>query len=353
VSVLESTTLNPEGTAAAPSLSALASVLVIDDEEIVGNAVSALLNSQGFDVVVVRSGQEGVEVLRRRHIEVAIADLVMPGLDGIRTISALKEVDPNIEVIVLTAHVTAGSAIAALRQGACDFLQKPTRIAELRPAVVQAMEKRRAKLSRLDTRIRAIIDTAQEAIVLFDREGVVWEFNPRAEQIFGWSREQVVGRKLGDFAIPPKLLDAFRTHVEAAYRDGKAPHDGCIEVVALRQNGEEFPFEISTSAVETPGGKLLSTFGRDVTDRKQAEKATRESEAKLQVIFDGVEAGIFLIDPKTHRIVDVNPPALKLVGADRDAVIGSICHRFVCPAECGHCPATDLAQQVDNSNAFY
>ena len=69
----------------------------------------------------------------------------------------------------------------------------------------------------------AVIEAAQEAIVLFDREGVVREFNPMAEQIFGRSREQAVGRNLMDFAIPPRLIDTFKMHLEAAYREGKIP----------------------------------------------------------------------------------------------------------------------------------
>ena len=168
-----------------------------------------------------------------------------------------------------------------------------------------------------------------------DKEGVVWDLNPQAVGMLGRSREQTVGRNLADFAIPPRLRDGFRNHLETAYREGKDPLTGCLEVYALRENGEEFPIEISTAIIETPQGKLLCTFARDITERKRAEKATQESEAKLQAIFDGVRTGIFLIDPETHRIVDANPVALELVGAKRERVVGSVCHKFVCPADLG------------------
>jgi PAS domain S-box-containing protein len=69
----------------------------------------------------------------------------------------------------------------------------------------------------------------------------------------------------------------------------------------------------------------------------------------LQAIFEGVETGIFVIDPETHQIVDANPVALALTGGCRDKVVGAVCHKFVCPAEVGRCPATDLGQTVDNS----
>jgi PAS domain S-box-containing protein len=83
--------------------------------------------------------------------------------------------------------------------------------------------------------------------------------------------------------------------------------------------------------------------------RQRAEAAVQESESRLQAIFDGVEAGILVIDAETHRIVDANPMALDLIGLSRDRVAGAECHKFVCPADRGRCPVTDLGQSVNNS----
>ena len=77
--------------------------------------------------------------------------------------------------------------------------------------------------------------------------------------------------------------------------------------------------------------------------------AFEESQAWLRALFEGVETGIFVIDPETHTIVDANPLALQMVGRPRERVVGALCHKFVCPALEGHCPATDLGQTVDNS----
>ena len=346
MSIREKATIEPGSNSGGAS--ALASILVIDGEEIACTTLSALLKDDGFYAVTAQSGKEGVELLRVRKFDVVIADLMMPGMECIQTIPALKEVDPDVEVIILTGSVTVESTIAALRQGACDFLQKPASMAQLRPALL-ALNKRRGELTRGEACSRAVIETAREVIVLLDREGVVRGFNPAAEQIFGLSREQAMGRNLADFAIPPRLLEVFHRHLDVAYRDGRDPAHGSVEVLALRQNGEEFPLEISIAGIETPQGKLLSTIGRDTTERKRVMEALRASEAKLRIIFDGVEAGIFLIDPMTHRIVDANSPAHELVGADRNAVIGTVCQKFVCPAYYGRCPVTVLGQEVDNS----
>ena len=79
------------------------------------------------------------------------------------------------------------------------------------------------------------------------------------------------------------------------------------------------------------------------------ERDLREMRDRIQALFASVETGIFIIDPETHRIVEANPVALSLVGAAPEKIAGAVCHSFVCPAEEGRCPVTDLGQQVDNS----
>ena len=77
--------------------------------------------------------------------------------------------------------------------------------------------------------------------------------------------------------------------------------------------------------------------------------ALRESEERLKTIMDGIQAGILVVDAKKHVIVDVNPCATELIGAAREKIVGHVCHKFVCPAEKGKCPVTDLKQGMDNS----
>jgi PAS domain S-box-containing protein len=109
------------------------------------------------------------------------------------------------------------------------------------------------------------------------------------------------------------------------------------------------PTSREREAARRPREDRDSTIVRLRAERDEAENLLRESYAKLQAVFEGVETGIFVIDPETHRIVDANPVALALTGGSRDKVVGGVCHKFVCPAEVGRCPVTDLGQTVDNS----
>jgi PAS domain S-box-containing protein len=93
----------------------------------------------------------------------------------------------------------------------------------------------------------------------------------------------------------------------------------------------------------------ITRVRREEELRRYTEAALRRSEEMLRAVFESVNAGIMIIDPRKHVIVDANPLALKMIGGTRDQVVGSICHHFVCPSDKGHCPITDLGQHVDNS----
>ncbi len=87
----------------------------------------------------------------------------------------------------------------------------------------------------------------------------------------------------------------------------------------------------------------------DVTERRQAEDALKESEERIRNVLEAVQAGIVIIDPETHRIVDVNTLAARMINAPKDQIIGSVCHNYICPAEVGKCPISDLKQTIDRA----
>ena len=79
------------------------------------------------------------------------------------------------------------------------------------------------------------------------------------------------------------------------------------------------------------------------------DRPLRESKAWLRAIFDSVPSGIIIMDPERHVIIDINPAAARMFGSERKGIIGSVCHKFICPAEIGQCPITDLGKTVDNA----
>jgi PAS domain S-box-containing protein len=88
---------------------------------------------------------------------------------------------------------------------------------------------------------------------------------------------------------------------------------------------------------------------KEAAERTKAEEALRENEVRLKVVLDTIQAGIVVIDPENHTIVGVNAAAGNMFGAPREQILGSQCHEFICTAEEGQCPITDLGQNLDNS----
>ena len=91
-----------------------------------------------------------------------------------------------------------------------------------------------------------------------------------------------------------------------------------------------------------------SRIVRENAESKKAEGAL-ESESYLETILNSIFSGVVVIDGETHKIVTANPKALETIGASKEHVIGKVCHTFICPAEKGKCPITDLGQTVDKS----
>ncbi|HEY6873040.1 MAG TPA: PAS domain S-box protein [Geobacteraceae bacterium] len=84
-------------------------------------------------------------------------------------------------------------------------------------------------------------------------------------------------------------------------------------------------------------------------DPARIEGMLEESQLYLATILATVQVGILVIDAETHAIVDANPKAVEMIGAPRETIIGSVCHKFICPAETGMCPITDMGQRIDNA----
>jgi len=85
----------------------------------------------------------------------------------------------------------------------------------------------------------------------------------------------------------------------------------------------------------------------EIIERKQAEKTLKDSEDRLKSILDSINTGVVIIDAEKHIIVDANPVAVELIGTTRDKIVGRVWHKFVCPAEEGECPVTDLEKTQD------
>ncbi len=109
-----------------------ARVLVVDDEESMRNFMEIMLSKEGYDVSCAPCGQEAVESISRTRPDVVFTDLMMPEMSGLELLSAVKDIDDRIEVIVMTAFASVDTALEAMKKGAYDYVTKPFKIDEIK-----------------------------------------------------------------------------------------------------------------------------------------------------------------------------------------------------------------------------
>ena len=118
------------------------SILVVDDEEIMREILETLLRGEGYSVRLASSGEEGVELAKNVPFDAAIIDVMMPGMDGMQTLEALKKLDEELAVIMVTAYASVENAITAMKRGAFDYVTKPFKNDEVLVILRNALERR-------------------------------------------------------------------------------------------------------------------------------------------------------------------------------------------------------------------
>jgi PAS domain S-box-containing protein len=159
-------------------------------------------------------------------------------------------------------------------------------------------------LRQSEEQSRLIIETANDAFIGTDQDGVVMDWNRQAEIVFGWSREEAIGRSLEDTIIPPQHR---QPHIKKL-RHFLATDEGQVintrlELVALHRDGREFPVELTAWPIQTAQTRRLNAFVHDITERKQAEEVLRQSEQRFRTLTTHAPVGIFLTDAQGDYLV--------------------------------------------------
>jgi len=136
-----------------------AKILVVDDEEGVRFFLEEILTRDGHQVMAVDSGEAALECIKTREFDLALIDLRMQGIGGMEVLTRLRRQSPETAVIVLTAHASLDTAVRALREGAHDYLFKPSKTVELRESVRTGLLKRQR-----ETRQRELLDQLEHSL---------------------------------------------------------------------------------------------------------------------------------------------------------------------------------------------
>ncbi|MDB6124361.1 MAG: Multi-sensor signal transduction histidine kinase [Pedosphaera sp.] len=186
----------------------------------------------------------------------------------------------------------------------------------------QAAEKAEAALRESENRKSAILSASLDAIITMDHQGKVVDFNPAAETIFGYRSEEAIGRHLADLIIPERLRERHYQGLAKYLATGKGPVlNKRIELPALHANGHEFPVEISINPISGMEPPMFTATLRDISERKQAEEALRQSETLLRTVTNESRVGLVMVD-KERRYLFANPTYAEILGLPSADIVG-------------------------------
>lgn len=117
-------------------------ILLVDDEEEFARTMAERLEARGLRVEVAFSGEEALERAREKNFDAIILDLAMPGMDGIDTLKKFREINPDLQIIILTGQATVEKGVEAMKLGAVDLMEKPADLKELLAKIEEASSRK-------------------------------------------------------------------------------------------------------------------------------------------------------------------------------------------------------------------
>ncbi|MBU1205754.1 MAG: response regulator [Proteobacteria bacterium] len=213
----------------------MTSILVVDDEKIIRDGCTRILGKEGWAVQTAGSGEDGLRLLQQEPFDLLLLDLKMPGLSGMEVLQRVKDLRPELLVVIITGYATVESAVEAMKAGAYDFISKPFLPDQLRIVVRRALEKKALQreadhlrqerekglreIAGEKSKIKTIIHCMADGVLVTDHEGHVVLHNPALVKMLKMETSPPLGHLL-DAAIRNDCLGEFVKRIRET-KEGK------------------------------------------------------------------------------------------------------------------------------------
>ncbi len=296
-------------------------VLLIEDNpadaDLIREIIVADDVAQNFEVSHVLKLSDAMAQLRAQRFDIVLTDFNLPDAAGIPVLDELSKQIPDTPIVVITGtSQDLSMALDALRHGAQDYLIKGKANNFIHRSLRYAIERKQMedRLARSETQLRQIIETAKDALVVMDASGRITEWNPQAETMFGWTRNEVMGRLVAETIIPPRFREAHTKGLAKFLETGMGNvSNRTLELPALNRHGLLLTVEISVSPFQIGHQRFFSAFVRDITERKRIEEEIRRQNTLLQSMLDNMADGVVIADCNGKFLV-FNSAAKRIVG---------------------------------------
>jgi len=187
-------------------------ILIVDDEPRMCDSLKVLLGNDGYEIQIRHNGQEALEALAKNDFDLVLLDLVLPDINGAEIMDHIESQAQETFVIVITGHASSDSAIDSLKKGVFDYIRKPFEHEELSKAVKNALDQKASKRERKlaekalreseerlresEEKYRTVLEASPDPTVAYDTKGKVIYLNPAFTKAFGWTPEEVLGKRI-------------------------------------------------------------------------------------------------------------------------------------------------------------
>lgn len=288
---------------------------------------------QGFDETGITVNPFGVQVLATAKRIPAAGWFMVAALPTEEAFAPVRRLQSHILIAtVLLSLLVAGFTWWMLRRQLSPMLLATRKLAALTPEnltpqslpvswqdevgsliggfnqLLNSMLLQEKALKDSEARLSATFNSALDAVVTIDSESCVLEFNPAAEHIFGWKREEVLGRNISEFMMP-KSIGMLHDDFVRRFIETHEPRilNKRIELTALRREGSEFPAELTVTHIRQNDKDLFTAFIRDISEQKaaahqlvQLSEGLRESEKRLNTLLDSTKIHVWSFDGERY-----------------------------------------------------
>jgi len=318
-------------------------VLIAEDSEDDALLLVQELKNAGFDPIFrrIETAGEMKAALNAQTWDIVIADYTMPHFSGLAALKMLKESGLDLPFIIVSGTIGEDVAVGAMKAGAHDYIMKnnlprliPTLERELRDALTrQERKKAEEALKDSEEKYRTLVDHSLQGIVVAQGPSPRLIFvNPAMSRILGYTTDELLSlssKKLENLVHPEDrefFFKSFRDRLEGK----EVPQN--YEVRGIRKDGSVCWLAISGNRIEYKGKPAVQAAFIDITERKQAEKAFKDSERLSWAVLETAPSLIVLTDAEGHIFL-FNRACEELTGYKREKVIGKTIAELFLPPE--------------------